>query len=91
VFYLLQATGAAAASTLQRACEGHHFLSQVILNMDDEWAQWPTELSVTAVVFLSHIEHLLPHAVLHHVLVIGLPTQYSCDMNQQHNKIKIIE
>lgn len=81
-FKLLQATRKTAASTLQRTSECHHFLSHVILNMEDEWTQWSTELSITAVVFLRHKEHLLPHTVLHCVLIIGLPSQYSfCQLN----------
>lgn len=86
LFYLLQATGAKAASTLQRTHKSHHFLSQVILNMEDERAQWSTELSVAAVVFLSYIEHLLPHTVLHSVFIIGLPAQYNCDTKQSKHK-----
>lgn len=88
MYYLLQATGEKAASTPQGTCEGHHFLSRVILNMEDEWAQGSTELSITEVVLLSHEEHLLPRPVLHFVLIIALPAHNSCDVTQQ-NKRKI--
>lgn len=86
MYYLLQATGEKAASTPQRTCERHHFLSRVILNMEDEWAQGSTELSVKVVVFLSHEEHLLPRPVLHFVLIIALPAHNNCDVTQQKQK-----
>lgn len=76
--YLLQAAGAAAAAAVQWARQGDDLLAVVVLDVQDEGAQWAAALPAQAVGLLRHVEHLLPHAVTDMVLVVRLPSEDNC-------------
>lgn len=70
----MQTAGAEAAVTAEWASQRDYLLSQVVQNVEDEGAKSSTAVPVAAVVVLRNIEDLLSECVLHHILVVGLPS-----------------